>query len=557
MLICDNHKGQSNGEVLMTSSVSKLKTPQNLLNHILEQPQLPAVIQRLDAPVLTKLIRHIGLEDSAEIVSMTTTNQLNLLLDEDLWCSEAPGRNELFDADRFGLWLEILLESGSVFAAKKLQAMDEDLVTLGLCRLLRVVNFNDFSHGINSVARGRQKQILDDVLDGALSQEFGTYLVIAKNYLRWDAIQTLLVELNELDHAKLTRLLERCSRIFLDDMEVGGEFDNILAAENTLEEDMAAERDERRGRKGYVGATDAAYFLASARVTALKKIIAAKSMERDARVYFRRVSKITEPEESSEPTDKDTSNAYLPHVMQFLETLQAAEVLPSAEQAKLSWNADDRPHHLPLVGAMSLASELDPQLYSQRLVELTYLSNILISGCSFKGRAFTPGEAAEAAFSVCNLGSEYLRKANARQRGETELEPLPVILEKYHLVKLFKSGWKILNDNVIFYTAGALLKYFQNLKLQQTDSRQKIQMAHMAYLLQSYISSKTPWKFENKMDLLLTILDGPTTMALTGLLQEYPTISKIVCSRQQTHSSDHIWRLSHIRSIKQFVDKVL
>lgn len=540
----------------MSSSALKLKSPQNLLNHILEQPHLPAVIQQLDVGVLTKLIRHIGLEDSAEIVSMTTVNQLNRVLDEDLWCSEAPGREDVFDADRFGLWLEILLESGPVFAAEKLAAMDEDLITLGLCRLIRVVDFNGLACGINN---DRSKNsFLDEILDTTLIQEFGAYLVVAKNHLRWEAIRTFLTELNELDHAWLKRLLERCCRISWEDMDNKDDFCNVLAAEKSLEADLASERDERRGRQGYVSTGDAAYFLAGARTTSLKKIIRAEKLEPDTRLYFKRVSTEPEPEEGEKPTAQEPPDASLPHVMHFLETLQAAEVLPSANQTKLlGYNGADQPHHLPLVGAMSLVSELDPQLYSQRLMELTYLSNILMSGCSFKGRVFWPGEAAEAAFSICNLGSEYLRKAGAKQRGETELEPLTIILKNYHLIKLFKAGWKILNDNVLLYTAKALVNYFQRLRNDQTDLRQKIKLSHMAYLLQSLISSKTPWKFEEKMDLLLTSLDGPTTMALTHLMQEYPTISEVVCNPQQTHSSNHIWRLSHIRSIKQFVDKVL
>ena len=97
----------------MKSIVSKIKQPVTLLNHILDQEQLPAIVQSLDARTLTKLIRYVGLEDSAPIVSLATAEQLERVLDEDLWYSEAPGQDEIFDADRFGLWLEIMEESGS------------------------------------------------------------------------------------------------------------------------------------------------------------------------------------------------------------------------------------------------------------------------------------------------------------------------------------------------------------------------------------------------------------------------------------------------------------
>ncbi|MGD9210804.1 MAG: DUF6178 family protein [Desulfobacteraceae bacterium] len=539
----------------MTFITSKLKTPQNLLNHILEQPQLPAIIQRLDASMLTKLIHHIGLEDSAEIVSMTTANQLKSVFDEDLWHSEAPGKNEIFNAERFGLWLEILLESGPAFAAEKLTEMDEDLIILGLCRLVRVVNFNNLSHDINSDQSWNRNDMLDEILDCTLSQEFDAYLVVARSQSRWEAIRTVLTELNELDHTRLKRLLMSCCKISWESMENNSEYYHVFTAEETLEADLAAERDGRRGRKGFVSSTDGAYFLASARRITLKKIVAEKGLEPDARVYLKRVSTETEPDANGESTAEKLLETSSPHVIHFIETLQAAEILPSARQAKLGWQAEEEPHHLPLAGAMRLVGQMDPELYSQRLIELTYLSNILISGCSFKGRSFWPGEAAEAALSVCNLGSEYLIKAGYGQKEKQKPDLLTILLKKYHLVKLFKVGWKILNDKVTVYTARTLLVYLQYLKDEQTALRQKIAMAHMAHRLKTFISSGHPWKFSDHMDSLLTILDGQTIMVLTDLLQEYPTISEVIC--KQHCPSSHIWRMAHIRSIQRFMDKVL
>ena len=165
----------------MASFVSKLKQPHELLNHILDQPELPTIIQRLDARVLTKLIHHIGLEDSAQIVSMATTDQLKGIFDEDLWHSKAPGAAETFDAARFGLWLTIMLENGSAFAAKKVMAIDEALVTLGFCRLVLVMRNDDVGPRLNDAGRSAPGRLMDRVLDNSLNQQFGNYLVIAKN----------------------------------------------------------------------------------------------------------------------------------------------------------------------------------------------------------------------------------------------------------------------------------------------------------------------------------------------------------------------------------------
>src|SRR5215813_12198339 len=69
-----------------------------------------------------------GLEDCGELVALATPEQLTRVFDLDLWRAEKPGRDEQFDADRFGVWLEVLMESGASLA-QKLATMDADLVT--------------------------------------------------------------------------------------------------------------------------------------------------------------------------------------------------------------------------------------------------------------------------------------------------------------------------------------------------------------------------------------------------------------------------------------------
>ena len=288
----------------MTSLISKLKQPGELLNHILDQPELPAIIQSLDAGVLTKLIRHFGLEDSVQIVSLATAEQLENILDEDLWYSDAPGRDEIFDAARFGLWLEIMIENGSAFAARKLMELDEDLVTLGLCRLVLVVGIDDLALRLADEWRPADDNILEKFLDSSLSQEFGNYLMIAKHQSSWDAVCELMVELNELDYDMLIRLLDRCRRISAEFVEDNGGLFHVLTADEMLEEDISAERKERREGKGFVTPTSAAVFLSQTRSMILKKIIAAKTMDPGIRAYFKAAEMETEPAAGSQTPDK-------------------------------------------------------------------------------------------------------------------------------------------------------------------------------------------------------------------------------------------------------------
>ena len=52
-------------------------------------------------------------------------------------------------------------------------------------------------------------------------------------------------------------------------------------------------------------------------------------------------------------------------------------------------------------------------------------------------------------------------------------------------------------------------------------------------------------------------LDGETTMALRELLQEYPTLSNVICERGNHRLSPFIGSLAHLRTIRRFFKHVL
>src|ERR1700730_18976319 len=109
------------------SDLPARRGPQHLLERILDTPNLAQVVPQLPAEMLHRVIEHCGLEDCGEIVALATPAQLARVFDLDLWRPAQPGRDELFDADRFGVWLDVLMESGATAAARKLAAMDADV----------------------------------------------------------------------------------------------------------------------------------------------------------------------------------------------------------------------------------------------------------------------------------------------------------------------------------------------------------------------------------------------------------------------------------------------
>src|SRR3954469_17833508 len=95
----------------------------SLMDRILDTPDIARVVPQLRPEVLHRVIESCGLEDCGELLSLVTPGQLAGVFDLDLWRADASGLDEQFDADRFGLWLEMLVASGAERAAKTLAAM--------------------------------------------------------------------------------------------------------------------------------------------------------------------------------------------------------------------------------------------------------------------------------------------------------------------------------------------------------------------------------------------------------------------------------------------------
>ena len=108
------------------------------LARLLDAPHLARLVPHLAPETLHQLIRHSGLDACGELVASATPEQLTSVLDLDLWRHPQPGRDEQFDADRFGEWIEALVETGETVAARIVAEMDEHLVIAGLSRYVRV-----------------------------------------------------------------------------------------------------------------------------------------------------------------------------------------------------------------------------------------------------------------------------------------------------------------------------------------------------------------------------------------------------------------------------------
>jgi hypothetical protein len=154
--------------------------------------ELARIVPNLDPRVLHQLVRRWGLEEAAEIVALATSDQLLRVFDIDLWRGDGPGAPERFDADRLGLWLEVLHEAGPEVAARKIAEMDFDFVTAALFEhvlvrepVLRLFPVDD--EPADEAVDPSDGSLAEDALGRGDACEIGGYRVLARRRGPWDA----------------------------------------------------------------------------------------------------------------------------------------------------------------------------------------------------------------------------------------------------------------------------------------------------------------------------------------------------------------------------------
>src|SRR5262245_33041127 len=206
------------------------------LARLLDTPFLARVVPHLAPETLHQLIRYRGLDACGELVTSATPAQLTSLLDLDLWRHPQPGRDEQFDVDRFGEWLEVLVDTGESVAARTVAALDEHLVILGLSRYLRIFDPGTFepTESSDDEARDRDEMMSSETNVDCLECEVGGYLVRARRTDAWDAIMSMLVAL-ESEHADYFHgVMQGCRRLSNSTPEVDGLDDLLTAPEQQL-----------------------------------------------------------------------------------------------------------------------------------------------------------------------------------------------------------------------------------------------------------------------------------------------------------------------------------
>jgi len=433
------------------TTLARYQSPSSskLLARVLDQPNLVAAVRELPPLALGRLIDAIGLEGAGELVALATTEQLGGVFDRDLWTAPAPGDDEHFDASRFALWLEVMLEAGEAAVVERLLALPLELVTLAVHQLVLVVDIDALAHEMSG--GGEDTDQVEKALESCLYEEWEEFRLMARDGAAWDAVLAALLALDRDHHQQLRDILECCASMSARTIEDSGGLYQVLSDEELLETDNLAARDDRRAAEGYVAPADARSFLALAREGHAYR----EGRDPVTRAYFRELAPAAVPraQAAGAPSLEHTQpHADVARLMQLIARATGEPVAPASRllaavpSAAGAGAARTRPIDLAL---QRLAQEY-PEVYSARVEELSYLSNVLVSGYAYAGRRLRPVEASEAAVAICNLGLAHACRALRRPAGD---ERATAVLLRVPADRLFRIAWRDVHDQPALWSS--------------------------------------------------------------------------------------------------------
>jgi uncharacterized protein DUF6178 len=521
-----------NGRSEPGSSLAPLATrdQSRLLDRILDTPHLAHVVPRLQPELLHRVIQSCGLEDCVELVALITPAQLARIFDLDLWYAGQPGLDEQFDADRFGVWVEVLVECGATVAAQKLAGMDVDLVSAGLARHVRVYDIAAVTP--YATTDGEEAAAILSFDDG-LACDVGGYRVVARRTDSWDAIVAVLMSLDTEHRDYFHQAMRGCRALSNSRPEVDG-LDDLFGAGDQVMFDLAVDREGRREKQGYATPAQACAFLQMSRQLRLGHE-AMPPANPIARAYFRAIDETTAadalstagllPAGSDAPAaPEDSAEA----VAAVVEVLREAGLLAQQPRALLGGSQGHAKRLGRIQEQLQFVLDCDSAVYSRRNEELAYLANTLMAGCSIQARPFRAQEASDAAIAVCNLGlenwpSHWLHPKHGDTSSVIEAETVLAddFLVGHDLVSVFQVGWTVLHNKVSMYAAERLIEVLKTLRCEDRETQAELDALRIE--MAKHWQVGVPWHARDALD-AIALLDMPAWATLLGLIAECPVI---------------------------------
>jgi hypothetical protein len=471
------------------------------LLEILDSPHMAELVPTLPAATLHGVIDRCGLEACGALLTLATPAQVAHVLDLDLWRRPEAGLDEQFDAERFGVWIEVLVEQGADLAARMIARLDVDLVAAGLAQHVRIFDIATLE-GYETTDGTEIPAVIER--DGGLGCDIAGRRLIPRRPDAWDAIVDVLVELDASHPVAFAQLMRACCALSNSRSEVDGLDDLRTPADQSMFE-LADQREERREARGFASAAQARAFLESSRRLRL--------------------------------------DAAAPRTTRVLAPASTAVVLREPGSRAALFQA-----HLQAV------LDRDVAIHATRQQELAWLANVLMAGCTLDARTFTAQEASDAVVATCNLGLESWPR---RHDGV----PVPDdFLIHQELVTVFQVGWTVLYDEVCTRAAGGLIDALAGLPPHDAETRADLTVLR-ATLMRQWRAG-TPWQARDAMDVLAG-LDLPAFVTLLALLAECPVLPATIdpSSPPRRHRVDpsaftFIAERAQIEAVGHFLDSL-
>ena len=501
-----------------------------LIERILDTPNLAQVVPQLQPGLLHQIIQTCGLEECGALVMLATPHQLEGVFDLDLWRADGPGLDEKFDADRFGVWLEVLVDVDAAVAARTLAGVDVALVTTALAQYARVVHLATIPDAQSADDDDETAEEFDAGGTPTFTHDLGGYRFFSTRTDSWDAIVAMLTALNGQHHDYFQRLLRGWIELSNDGYEIDG-LDDLLSAREQTVFDVAASREGRRERQGYATPDQARAFLGMSRQ--LQRGPGTTPPESAVTLaYFRAMEHdtATGPDLEPHPTAVSSSATLIPtpSLDAFVHVLAEAGVFPPAPRALLDRPKGQVSRLAHMQAHMQFVRDQNYVAYSTRSQELAYLVNTLVAGGSVQGRPFTVQEASDASVAICNLGLEnwpshwppsHARSGRSAAGARTVLPDN--FLVDHDLVIVFQVGWGVLYEQVCLDSAQKLVRVLKAMHCDDRETQKGLNALRIE--MAKHWKAGAPWLARHALD-VITILDMPAWAVLLGLIDECPVM---------------------------------
>src|SRR5437762_11794707 len=156
-----------------------------------------------------------------------------------------------------------MLEAGDDAVVRRLCELPADLVALGVHRLVLVMDAAVIEEQLSPGDELAEQ--LARAIDDAAVDEWEELRLIARDPDAWEDVWSALVLLDRDHHDRLRAILERCCEMSTEYISGQGGLFQVLTADEMLESDVAAAREDRRVAEGFVSPADARAFLELAR----------------------------------------------------------------------------------------------------------------------------------------------------------------------------------------------------------------------------------------------------------------------------------------------------